>query len=210
MSNGDEEKVVIPTEEEVARYGGNQAGGAGDGEPAGAEPAQAETTESAPEVRSPEVEWKEIALRARAELSNYQKRAEKDRAEAIRYANGGLVKDLLPVLDDLERVIQSAEETPEASAKAVVEGVKLILDMFRKVLRQYNVEAIPAEGELFDPQVHEAMMERPSDHAERVVLQELSKGYKLHDRVLRPSKVIVSKPMPAAEAAESESAEGEG
>ncbi len=197
MSDG-EKKVVIPSEEEVAQYGGKPA------DEAGEQPETGPVQQEAPpgEARPPEEDWKEIALRARAELSNYQKRSEKDRAEALKYANAGLVRTLLPVLDDLERVVQAAD-SGEVGAQPLVEGVKMTLDLFRKVLREHGVEPIPAEGEAFDPQVHEAMMERPSDHAERTVLQEVSKGYKLHDRVLRPAKVIVSKPTPSAEAAES-------
>lgn len=150
-----------------------------------------------------ENEWKEIALRARAELSNYQKRAEKERAESVRYANGNLLKALLPVLDNLERVVQT-EVQAEGTPQTLVDGVELTLDMLQKVLRDHDVEPIAAEGQPFDPHVHEAMMVRPSDHAEQTVLQEVGKGYKLHERILRPARVIVSKPAPWAEAAESE------
>ena len=199
--NDPEEKVVIPSAEEVAQYGGAQDGPAKD-QPA-PEGGQVETPAATAEASAAENNWREIALRARAELSNFQKRSEKDRAEAIRYANAGLLKALLPVIDNLERVIQTGA-TAEGGSQALLDGVKLTLDLFQKVLREYQVETIVAEGQPFDPQVHEAMMERPSDHAERTVLQELAKGYRLHDRVLRPAKVIVSKPSVATEAAESE------
>ena len=157
----------------------------------------------ADETPPAENEWKEIALRARAELSNYQKRAEKERAESVRYANGNLLKALLPVLDNLERVVQTGTQA-EGDPQTLLDGVKLTLDMLQKVLRDHDVEPIAAEGQPFDPHVHEAMMVRPSDHAEQTVLQEVGKGYKLHERVLRPARVIVSKPAPWAEAAVSE------
>lgn len=193
-----EKKVVVPTQEEVVQFGGDGAGG----EPAGAGPNDAAGPGSgaaaSPEARAVE-EWKEIALRAKADLSNYQKRAERDRTESIKYANAGLARALLPVLDNLERVIQSAGDEA-VSLQSLADGVKMTLDLFRKALREHNIEPIEAEGQPFDPMVHEAMMERPSDHAERVVLQELGRGYRLHDRVLRPAKVIVSKPTSSADA----------
>lgn len=193
--NDAEEKVVIPSAEEVAQYGKAPDGPAG--ESAVSESGQAEAPAGSAETPAKENEWRDIALRARAELSNYQKRAEKDRAESMRYAHAGILKSLLPVIDNLERVIQTAAAA-EGGSSALLDGVKLTLDQFQKVLRECQVEVIPAEGQPFDPQVHEALMERPSDHPERTVLQELAKGYKLHDRVLRPAKVIVSKPSAAA------------
>ena len=115
--------------------------------------------------------------------------------------DSGLAKALLPILDDLERIIESGREHPD-NAEAVVDGVKLTLDNLLKALSDFQVSRIDAAGQPFDPEVHEAMMEQPSpEHPERTVLQELSKGYRLHDRVIRPSKVIVSKP---------QAAEGEG
>jgi molecular chaperone GrpE len=195
--NDAEENVVIPSAEEVAQYG--QAPGGPAGESAVPEGGQAESPAGNTEATAKENEWRDMALRARAELSNYQKRAEKDRADSIRFANAGILKNLLPVIDNLERVIQTGTAA-EGNAQALVDGVKLTLDQFQKVLRDYQVEVIPAEGQPFDPQVHEALMERPSDHPERTVLQELAKGYKLHDRVLRPAKVIVSKPSAAGAA----------
>lgn len=200
--NDADENVVIPSAEEVAQYGGAPGGPAGESPaPEGTQPdaGAASVSEASPK----ENDWREIALRARAELSNYQKRAEKDRTDSIRYANAGVLKSLLPVIDNLERVIQTGTAA-EGNTQALVDGVKLTLDQFRKVLRDYQVETIMAEGQPFDPQVHEALMERPSDHPERTVLQELAKGYKLHDRVLRPAKVIVSKPSVAAETTENE------
>lgn len=202
MTDADE-NVIIPSAEEVAQYGGAPAEPAGEAAPAEAA-AQPETPGAPAETAAPETDWKEIALRARAELSNYQKRAEKDRIEFARYANAGLLRALLPILDNLERVIQTGEKKTESNAQALLDGVKLILDQFQKTLHDHHVETIAAEDQPFDPQVHEAMMERPSDHAERTVLQELAKGYKLYDRVLRPAKVIVSKPAATTETAENE------
>ncbi len=204
-------KIVIPTEEDVARFGGGptpaEPAGRPEGAPAGeaaGQPAEetppgAETTAAgegaSPEASNAELEqWKEKFLRAKAELLNYQRRAEKDRAESLRYANAGLVKALLPVLDDLERVIVAAAEH-KSDPDALADGVRLTLENCLKILNGFGIEPIEALGKPFDPSRHEAMMQQPSDeYAEPTVLTEMVKGYRLHDRVLRPSRVIVSKP----------------
>lgn len=179
-----DKRIVTPTNEEVAKFGGQAAEA-----PA---PPPAEGEAAAPTASSEAEEWKNKCLRARADLSNYQKRAEKDRGETVRYAITDMAKSLLPVLDSLDRVIAAGSGAPES--QALTDGIKLTRDMLLKALRQFNVSEIEAEGKPFDPSVHEAMMERPSDeHPHHTVLQQLEKGYKLHDRVLRPARVIVSK-----------------
>lgn len=187
---------MLPTEEDVAEYGGESAPAkqaASEAEPAGESP-QAQTPAAPGESRTEAEEWKEKFLRAKADLANYQRRTEKDRAEVLRYANAGLVQKLLPILDDIERVIASGSEQG-SGVEAVVGGVKLTLENFLKVLGDFNVSRIESEGQPFDPAVHEAMMQRPSDeHGEPTVLEEVVKGYRLGDRVLRPARVVVSKP----------------
>jgi molecular chaperone GrpE len=201
----DQKRIVIPSEDEVAQYAGDHGAS---GEEQGGQrvaPESGQIDEKSGEVPPPaEEEWKDKFLRARAELSNYQRRAEKDRAEALRYANAGLAKSLLPVLDNLERLVQSSAD-PAATVQTLGEGARLTLEGFLKALREHHVEPIDAEGQPFDPLVHEALLEQPSpDHDQRVVLQQIARGYKLHDRVLRPSRVIVSKPAatPARDVAE--------
>ena len=166
----DENKIVTPATDDVDRYGG-------------------ETVPPEQPAKSEVDEWKDKFLRAKADLSNYQKRAEKDRADSVRYATADLARSLLPVIDDLDRVITNAPE-----GDALLAGVKLTRDNFLKILEGFQIVSIPAEGQPFDPHLHEAVMEQPSDHAERTVLKEVGRGYRLHDRVLRPARVIVSKP----------------
>ena len=167
----DENKIVIPAADEVDRYGGE--------------------TSAAPEppTKSEAEEWKDKFLRAKADLSNYQKRAEKDRADSLRYAVADLARALLPVIDDLDRVIANAPEDDKLLA-----GVKLTRDNFLKILEEFQIVPISSEGQPFDPRLHEAVLEQPSEHAERTVLKEVGRGYRLHDRVLRPARVVVSKP----------------
>ena len=202
-------KIEIATPDEVERYtdGGPEqaqsssapAGAGAEAAPGAADvAAQVPAAGNGPDLAAEVQEWKDKFLRAKADLANYQRRSEKERAEALRYASAGLIRSLLAVLDNLERVIASAEEDP-GNGPALLEGVKLTLDSFFKVLKEANVQRIEAEGMPFDPQVHEAMLEQPSaGHPERTVLKEAQKGYRLHDRVLRPSRVIVSKPVAPA------------
>ncbi len=196
MMGKKKKKIVIPDPDEVNRYGGAepQETGAPHGE---SESPEGLSQQEAPaEMLSNEdaENWKDKFLRAKAELVNFQRRAERERGDAIRYAVVPFARALLPILDDLERVIESGRTHPD-NAQAILEGVQLSLANLLKALRDMHVVPIEAEGAHFDPHVHEAMMEQPSDeHPERVVLQVLQKGYLLHDRVLRPAKVIVSRP----------------
>ena len=178
-------KIVVPTEEEVAQFAGDDAKASGADE----SPADAASVET---PRSASDEWKDKYLRAKAELANFQRRSTRDRQAALKYANADLVKALLPVLDDLQRVVETG--TAASPAASVLDGVKLTIENFLKVLEQHHATRMDAAGEPFDPAVHEALMEQPSaDHSERTVLQVMAEGYMLHDRVLRPAKVIVSK-----------------
>lgn len=191
-------KIVIPNDEEVKQYSQGNEPSAANSEAQVAEPALtpegavAEGTPAQAAEATRENEYKDKYLRAVAELSNYRKRSEKEREESLKYANSVLVRALLNVLDNLDRVMTSAQEHPENTA-AILDGVKLTAESFRKVLREHNVEAIPAMGQIFDPAVHEAIMQQPSEeHDTPTVLNVVQEGYKLHDRVIRPARVIVS------------------
>jgi molecular chaperone GrpE len=188
----EENHLVTPTEEETARY----AGASQQARP-GEAPEPGPTGELAA-ARAEAEEWKQKFLRARADLSNYQRRVEQERVKTVRYAIADLARTLLSVLDNLDRVIEKGSE-PGVDPETILEGARLTRDSFLHALREFQVHQIEAEGLPFDPQVHEALMEQPSDeHPERTVLQELAKGYRLHDRVLRPAKVLVSR-TPAAD-----------
>lgn len=130
-------------------------------------------------------------LRAQAELENYRKRAQREGEEARRYAALPIVRDLLPVLDNLRRARDAAREAGQAPD--LVEGIDLVCQQIEAVLARHGVTPIPAEGQTFDPHCHEAVQQVASDeHPPLSVLQELERGYRLHERVVRPSKVIVS------------------
>ena len=131
-------------------------------------------------------------LRAKADYQNVQRGSALDRAEAIGYANGELMKSLLGVIDDFERSLEAAETS--GNLDAVVDGVRLVYENLVKALGTHGLERIEALHRPFDPNFHEAMMQQPSaDLAPGSVMEEIPKGYRLRDRVLRPAIVVVSK-----------------
>jgi molecular chaperone GrpE len=128
--------------------------------------------------------------RSRAEFANYQKRS-KSQADTDRlYAVGTLARDLLDGLDNLERAIDALRAS---GASGITEGLDMVHKQLVSTLAKHGVEPIAALGQPFDPNMHEAVLQRPdAEHPEGTVIDELSKGYRIHDRVLRPSKVAVS------------------
>jgi molecular chaperone GrpE len=127
--------------------------------------------------------------RLAADFDNYRKRAARDQQALAARAHERLVKELLPVLDDLERALQAAEEHDEAK---LVDGVRLVQQALRQALEREGLAEIEADGK-FDPHVHEALLTQPAEGAEEGdVVQVLQKGYRLGDRVLRPARVIVA------------------
>ena len=134
----------------------------------------------------------DMMLRLAAELDNYKKRVAKERESLIKYAAQNIVQELLPVLDNFERAIESASESKDLDS--FLEGVKMTYKHMCDALERKGVTGIDAVGKSFDPNIHEAVMQIASEeYPENVVVEELQKGYMLHDRVIRPSMVAVSK-----------------
>lgn len=143
-------------------------------------------------------------LRQAAELDNFKKRTARERDEAIRFANEALIKDLLPVVDNLERAV--AHASGGGNGKPLVEGVEMVLKGLLDVLMKHGVVQITALGQLFDPSKHEAMAQVESDtHEPNSVVDELHKGYMLRDRLLRPALVSVAKAIKSQEKKNDES-----
>ena len=129
--------------------------------------------------------------RVAAEFENYRKRVLRDQESLVARAHERLVKELLPVLDDLERALAAAEEHEEAKLE---EGVRLVHRELAAALAREGLAEIETNG-VFDPHVHEALLSQPSsDQAEGTVLEVVQKGYRLGDRVLRPARVVVAAP----------------
>jgi molecular chaperone GrpE len=134
-------------------------------------------------------EYLELAQRVQADFENYRKRAAREQERLIAHAHERLVRELLPILDDLERALDAAERHEEAK---LVEGVKLVEQSLRRALAKEGLAEIDVEG-AFDPHVHEALLTKPGNGAESgTVLEVVQRGYRVGDRVVRPAKVIVA------------------
>jgi len=130
-------------------------------------------------------------LRLRADFDNLRRRTQLDREAAEKYRAQKLLTDLLPVIDNFERALQV--EVSSDDAQALYKGIEMVYKTFIEATKQEGLEVIPAEGQVFDPTVHQAVMqEADSEKESGIVLRELQKGYKLKDRVLRPSMVSVN------------------
>jgi molecular chaperone GrpE len=141
-------------------------------------------------LRNENEELIETLQRLQAEFDNYRKRAARDQESLVARAHERLVKELLPVVDDLERALVAAEQHEEATLE---EGVRLVHRALADALEREGLAEIETNGK-FDPHVHEALLTQPSDSEEGSVLEVLQKGYRLGDRVLRPSRVVVAGP----------------
>ncbi len=147
-------------------------------------------------------------LRQVAELENFKKRVAREKEESLKYGSEVLVRDLFPVLDNLERAVEHARGG--GNGKPFIEGVEMTLKSFLEVFQKHGVTQISAKGEPFDPQKHEAFAHVETDqHDPNTVVEEIHKGYFLLDRLLRPSLVSVAKPVESkAESSEGEAKEG--
>ena len=135
-------------------------------------------------------ELKDQVLRTQADFANYQKRARQQADEVRTYAIGSLAQDVLGAIDNLERAIEALRASAD---QGITSGLDMVQKQLLGILAKYGVEPIAALEQPFDPNFHEAIMQQPSaEHPEGTVVAELGKGYKIHDRVLRPSKVAVS------------------
>lgn len=136
-------------------------------------------------------EYLTLAKQARAEFENFQKRFQRDLAVERQYAQTPLAGDLLGPMDNLERAIDAAEKAGDKGALA--QGIGMVRNQLLDVLRRHGVKPIEAQGQPFDPNLHQAVMQQPSAEVPpQTVLTVLERGYTIHDRVLRPARVIVS------------------
>jgi molecular chaperone GrpE len=132
-------------------------------------------------------------LRLQAEFDNTRKRLEREKQDFVKFANEGIIIELLNILDDLERTVELAQSKHQ-DLPAFLKGAEMILAHLYEMLKEYGVKPIEAEGKLFDPHYHEALMQvENKDVPEHTVAEELQKGYLLNDRVIRTAKVKVSK-----------------
>lgn len=139
-------------------------------------------------------DFRDRFMRALADAENSRKRSERDRREAEQYGGTRLARDLLPVYDNLNRALQAIPEESRAASSALIEGVELTLRELSSVMNKHGVKSVaPALGDKFDPQMHEAMFEAPVPGTKAGdIIQVMTEGFMLHDRLLRPAQVGVS------------------
>lgn len=145
-------------------------------------------------LRAERDEMRDRFMRALADAENARKRGERDRREAEQFGGSKLARDMLPVYDNLRRALDAATDEHRAQASALIEGVELTLRELLKVLTKHGVTPIvPEIGEIFDPQMHQAMFEAPLPGTKvGQIIQVMTEGFLLHDRLLRPAQVGVS------------------
>lgn len=145
-------------------------------------------------LRAERDELRDRFMRALADAENSRKRAERDRREAEQYGGSRLARDLLPVYDNLKRALDVTSDETRAQAAALIDGVELTLRELTSVLGKHGVTAVdPAIGDVFDPQLHEAMFEAPVPGTKAgQIIQVMTTGFLLHERLLRPAQVGVS------------------
>lgn len=193
MIKADDKKTkVMPTDDEIAKDARSEAESAAeagsDASAAGMSPEAAETEES---LKAQCDELRDKLLRAQAECANISKRMHQQNVEAVKHAGMGLAREILLVVDSLDRSLAGLQSG--AADGSVLDGIRLIADQLAKVLSDHGVKPIESVGHPFDPMRHEAMMsDYESDKPVGTVTAEYQRGYMMHDRVLRPAKVVVA------------------
>jgi molecular chaperone GrpE len=173
--------IIIPGDEDVGQYGGESA-----------PTSHAPTSENPLEqLRRERDEYKDKFLRAQAETINTSRRLQQQHSTSLKLAAMELARELLPVVDNLERTIKSLDHLPADDPVTV--GVRLIAEELSRVLKNHGIVPIEAIGKPFDPALHEALMQDQNSTASPgTVTSELERGYKMHDRVLRPARVAIA------------------
>ena len=153
---------------------------------------EAAAQEAAPDLQAEVEKYRDAALRAAADLENFRKRMIREKEEAIRFANAGLIEKLLPILDNFELGLDAARG--DAAAKGIVDGFSMVHRQLGDFLVSSGLQPIDAVGQPFDPKLHEALgHETDAAQADGIVLRQMRRGYRLADRLIRPSSVIVNK-----------------
>ena len=191
---------VIPVEVEPP----DQGAATSPAEPAAAAPAVDRVAELEQRLAALEKEKKDNwdkFLRAAADLENLRKRQKRELDDAKFEAKNKVLKEMLPVVDNLERAIEHAGAGADSdpALKAIVEGVQLVLRQFQTAFERLDITAVDALGQPFDPNLHEAISQQESDQPAGTIVQVLQRGYRAGDRLLRPALVVVAKAKPAAE-----------
>src|SRR5215216_3272534 len=134
--------------------------------------------------------FRDLALRSQADFENYKKRAMREKEDAVKYANSSLLQRLVSILDNFELGLAAAKTEGEHSP--IYSGMLLVQKQLNDLLEENGLQAIEAEGQNFDPNLHEALAHEPSESEEGTVIRQARRGYRFKDRLLRPARVVVS------------------
>jgi len=174
----EQETEVVATEEELSP----------------AEQLQQEVDKARSEAKAHQEQY----LRTLADMENLRKRTQREKEELAKFANENILREILPVIDNLERAVEHAGQT--ASSEGLLEGIQMTLAQFSQVLDRFGVKAVDALGQPFDPNLHQAMGQlETSEFPANTVAQQMQKGYQLNERLLRPAMVMIAKAPAAAE-----------
>lgn len=133
-------------------------------------------------------------IRLKAEFENFRKRKNKEISSLLQYDGEGVIKNVLPIIDDIERMVDSIEETDANNGESLIEGVNILKSKIDRFLEAKNIEPFGEEGEVLDPELHDAMLTQSDKKKEdNTVLNVFEKGYRYHDKVIRHAKVVVNK-----------------
>ncbi len=158
------------------------------------------------QVQSEAKVHQEQYLRTLADMENLRKRTQRDKEELAKFANENILREILPVMDNLERAVEHAEQAE--SCDGLFEGVQMTLTQFGQLLSKFGVEPVEAIGQIFDPAFHQAMGQLESEeHPVNTVIQQMQKGYQLNDRLLRPAFVMLAKAAEVEKAEDSDTEE---
>ena len=166
------------------------------------EPGRSDAPEASPDQGEDETlqadldRFRDLALRSQADFENYKKRAAREKEEAIKYANSSLLERLVAIVDNFELGLEAARAEGEKSP--IFSGMSMVLKQLMDFLTEQGLQPIDATGQKFDPNLHEAIAHEPSEQfPEGVVIRQTRRGYRMKDRLLRPSSVVVSSGSPA-------------
>jgi len=185
--SGAEDKPAQP-EDKPAAASDVSAGAA-----ANAQPAEDDSTD---ELQTDLNRFRDLALRTQADFENFKKRSTREKEDAIKYANSALLEKLIAIIDNFELGLEAARSEGEKSP--VFSGMSMVLKQLMDFLKDHGLQGIDATGQRFDPNLHEAISHEPShEFAEETVIRQTRRGYRMKDRLLRPSSVVVSSGAPS-------------
>lgn len=185
----EEEEATENTEEEIAETAEPETV---EGEPVGSDAVEPEVLEPDPTPVEEVEKWKDVAARAQADLENFRKRMAREKSDAIAYANQSLLEQLFPIIDNFDMGLKAARES-DGEGSVIFQGMSMVYKQIQDFLADQGVQPIEADGEAFDPNLHEAIKQEPSaEVAEGHVIYTPRRGYRLRDRLLRAANVVVS------------------